>query len=275
MRTNNHSLVAAVFAITTMIAPQSFGVDIDKVETKKSEIEIGHIGLSQGLPNQYRIDAWMDGSFQGWAARSWDTDDTEYRSLFVSLDQHAGGYDATMARDTASGVKINNTSFDAGVYYDIGHNSLSGSGVWWCGAKVILSTTPHYSGLAGTQNYECYIVEHSDMTPAQIPQRFSYLVEVGQFNLEGAVYKHYKGRLPVGNQFINQIFSIRQNRQSGSLVEGWIPVGVILKDQWERRGFVGNNAGNRYYQLGWLSFLETQGRNVGGFYFAFLGFFGT
>ena len=162
------------------------------------------------------------------------------------------------------GKKVDQTSTYrvVGYEYDFTELRTSRSGAWWSGAKVVFFKEDQWEdgdNLVGS--YECYVVENSNLSAKQLKKRFG-LKYKGKHTVWGRTYKQYTATI----NGINQVWAIRSNVPIVPAVSHgyngdprlYIPVGQ-MKKHWRKKRYVKHN----YYPLGWMAFIETQGRNYG------------
>ena len=189
-----------------------------------------------------RVTAWSEG-FGGWQTRTWGDDGSW---LWVNFDMTKGAYDAGIGRNLASGARVDGQAVGKGVKAKVSVSGVGGSGYYWLGPKTIISSTPSYSGLTG--QYECYIVEKSNKSPAWLVDKVGLKLR-GRGTYDGSVYKHYTKTY----RGILQIWSIRQRYRNG----GYTSVGYIQRD-WRRLNLTKN-----WFNLGWKYNVEVNGQLKG------------
>lgn len=249
-------LIGIIFTLLSVTASQSFGKDVwDDTTTEKKF-------------KNYRTSAWVD-DFMGRYLRVWDDELAENPWLFLQLDQSAGGWDATIARDDDITVPIDKTPVGRMVQYKYDFSNLKGEGAWWMGAKVVVYSSKVWDPEVGLDgNYECYIVVNSNLTPEQLKERFG-LEPAGESWHRGRKYKHYTDLLVLdredlsGEIKIMQVWSILEDipRKPSSTDKEFIPVGQI-KQEWINNNLI-EKPSSSWYPLGWMAFIETQGGNYG------------
>ena len=211
---------------------------------------------------EYRSSAWEQ-NFGGNHFRSWSginqSEPWMVDWLYLELDQTDGGWDTTIARldfpPTEKKIGATSGTRSVGYKYDFRNLKTTGSGAWWCGAKVVYfkqsqwPLNPGNNPLEGS--YECYVVENSDLTANQLKNRFG-LTHRGDYSVWGRTYKQYTTTL---NNGILQVWAIRSNIPLSKKSNGmhYSPVGLI-KTHWRSKNYVLPN----FYPLGWMAFIETQ-----------------
>ncbi len=216
--------------------------------------------------NTYRSSAWEE-NFEGRHFRSWGENTGEswvVDWLYLELDQTTGGWDTTIARNNAIGKRVDQTSTNRTVGYEYDFTDLrtAGSGAWWSGAKVVFFKKRQWNtgdNLVGS--YECYVVENSNLSAEQLKNRFG-LTHRGSHSVWGRTYQQYT----VTMNGIFQVWAIRSSipivpavsQGSNTDLRLYIPVGQ-MKKHWREKRYVKHN----YFPLGWMAFIETQGRNFG------------
>jgi hypothetical protein len=230
--------VLAVAALALAAAPLSYAISVDNDTSNK-------------VIGSHRLGAWKL-NFTGWHTRSYDNTPGYYR---VDFDQQSsnGGYDITIGKNVSGGTKVKNCPVGLGADSRIVSKSITGSGFWWSGYKTIISSTEYYSGLDG--QWECYIVDNSSLTPANLVSTLDYLTYLGEANYGGVKYKHYKGTIPGGTT--KQMWSIRSTYRNG----GYCPVGYF-QEKWVSYGI-----SDQWWNLGWSRYVEFYGKQKGHFEF--------
>ena len=249
---------AIAFVLLSVLASQSFALDPFSWDDDNRFFQ----------DNEYRSSAWEeDFGIEGRHFRAWGENTNEpwlVDWLYLELDQTAGGWDTTIARNSPVGKKVDQTSTYrvVGYEYDFTELRTSRSGAWWSGAKVVFFKEDQWEdgdNLVGS--YECYVVENSNLSAKQLKKRFG-LKYKGKHMVWGRTYKQYTATI----NGINQVWAIRSNVPIVPAVSHgyngdprlYIPVGQ-MKKHWRKKRYVKHN----YYPLGWMAFVETQGRNYG------------
>ncbi len=250
-----------VFALVLLsdIASPAFGQDI--WNNKAELFDFGDF--------TFRTDSWRDGNYAPVTIngnddgnfRLWDPSEATDPWIWLGISQASGGWDATVARNSPTLNQVWETDHSKQVKYRAAINlDANVDGHWWSGAKIVISKTWFWDVL----DYECYIIENSDLSPAELAANFGNdFIEASWAKPSwhgGRKYKHYTNTLDNG---IKQVWSIRQGFPAKVLnhVET-IPVGSI-QEKWMDKGLVPW----WYYPLGWLVFLETEGENNGSAHF--------
>ena len=208
-----------------------------------------------------RFNNWTDPNtnFSGTNYRIWLPNNTLNFWFGVGLGQNTGGFDVTLGTFNNIGVPFNS----AAQWWHVVHLYIERNEVrqrnegrpwqspWWCGAKIVLSKGmfPLNNEVLGIDDYECYIVEQTNMTRADMESLFN-LKNESSSTIDGVKYYHYRAQ--VGG--LKQIWSIRQNGSNTSL----IPVGLIGQE-WRRKVPEIRN----WNAQGWLLFYENQGEHDG------------
>jgi hypothetical protein len=211
------------------------------------------------------LQAWKSSDYQapswGYFERKW-TGDVNY--LSVAPYASAGGTDAGVGKNVASGKLVN--SISSGQYCSVTvENKLAPDGpsnaFWWSGPKTLVYYRPTWDPVKQlTDQYECYIVEDSNVPSASFYTRIPNISRAyrGTTYFDGSNYDHYTNRT---SDNINQIYYIRQNyRKTG----GGSSVGAIMRE-WVSRGYCPN-----WYCLGWKYNIETYGRTYGYIVFSYI-----
>ncbi|MEE9424268.1 MAG: hypothetical protein V3V18_04730 [Methylococcales bacterium] len=276
-------LSAIVFTLASITASLSFadtGIDENgnTWTTVPNEIEF----------EPFRTSAWEEvGKFEGLNTRLFNKSKIDLPWLYLVLDQDNGGWDATIGKIVSTGFNLeegdrdkffNKTLTFEAVNGPAEGDKLTGDGIWWYGAKVAITTNKQFEAGNLFDNWECYIVENSELDPWDLMNRFDWLESKGWSQHGGANYQHFAGDLSViinegqvneEARIIHQVFAVRWDDQRES---GTIHVGRIL-DHWKHLDIVENKElfklqENRpLHSQGWLLYFETQGETRGRFYF--------
>ncbi len=208
------------------------------------------------VTGNYRSSAWkLNFTSSSYICRYY-SGDLDY--LYNDVKQTASnqGSDAGAGKNVSEGKLVDSIAVTQYCKATIGSSvNTSGGGYWWTGPKTIISSTKYYSGL--DNNYECYIVEYSNLSPTDLANKVVYWTTTGKYRSEatfdGSVYKTYTNKLGK----INQVWTIRQNYRSTG---GWTSVGYIQKD-WRtiKSGQTQAVVPSNWYNLGWKYNVEFSG----------------
>ena len=203
----------------------------------------------------FRAGGWIDPAFRGTNVRAVNKSLASKPWYWFNLNQTAGGWDGTIGKKVSGGKLISSQAKNKTLSY-IGSGNPGGNGIWWTGAKIVVTSTKNFNGLRG--NWECYIIDRSDVNKNKINgpnghSAFKHLRHAGWSTAGGALYRHLKGDV----NGIHQVFAVRWDKPR---TKGTIKVSEIMKS-WNNLGLVKP----WHYAHGWLWFVETQKRSTGKF----------